>query len=79
MRSMTTDVILVALALWRRRANAFWWAWRGQYLQRRGDALLIMPDFLRGGNLLSLILGQLVIRSHKRLRWELRLQSSDCT
>ena len=47
---------------------------RGRYRQRRGDALLIMPGFLQRVNLVSLILGQLVIRSHKRLRRELRLK-----
>ena len=33
-----------------------------------------MPGFLQRVNLVSLILGQLVIRSHKRLRRELRLK-----
>ena len=47
---------------------------RGRYRHRRGDALLIMPGFLQGVNLVSLMLGQLVIRSHKRLRRELRLK-----
>ena len=47
---------------------------RGRYRHRRGDGLLIMPGFLQGVNLVSLMLGQLVIRSHERLRRELRLK-----
>ena len=47
---------------------------RGRYRQRRGDALLRMPGFLQRVHLVSLMFGQLVIRSHKRLRRELRLK-----
>ena len=47
---------------------------RGRYRQRRGDALLIMSGFLQRVHLVSLLLGQLVIRSHKRLRREWRLK-----
>ena len=47
---------------------------RGRHRQRRGHALLSMSGFLQRVNLVSLILGQLVIRSHKRLRRELRLK-----
>ena len=89
---MTAAVILVACALWRRRAQRLLVGLmgtiaalpliapqlprnrRGRYRHRRGDALLIMPGFLQSVNLVSLMLGQLVIRSHKRLRRELRLK-----
>ena len=37
---------------------------RGRYAQERGDVLLDMPGFLQGVNLVSLILGQLVIGPH---------------
>ena len=49
---------------------------RGRHFDRRCDGLLIVPGFLQGVNLVSLILGQLVILSHKRLRQELRLNWS---
>ena len=47
---------------------------RGRHRHRRGDRLLIVADFLQRVNLVSLMLGQLVILSHKRLRRELRLK-----
>ena len=47
---------------------------RRTYSQRRRDALLILSGFLQRVNLVSLILGQLVIRSHKRLRRKWRLK-----
>jgi hypothetical protein len=37
------------------------------------NGLLILPHFLEGVDLISLSFGQLVIRSHKRLRLELRV------
>ena len=47
---------------------------RGRHLHHRCDRLLIVADFLQRVNLVSLMLGQLVILPHKRLCRELRLK-----